>query len=118
MWALTIVLRWARLRALTIGTLLNGGVLTVWAVHHTVGIPFGLAGDHRHPVAAIDVTSAILEALLVAAVVAIFALGPNRKVPTASLAGIMSVLRCRSIVPRRARDLVAHVGHRSGRPHP
>ena len=91
-WALAIVLRPPTRRALTIGALLNGAVLAVWVMHHTVGIPFGLAGDHRHPVAANDVTCAILEALLVAAVVAIFALGPNRKVPTASLAGIMSVL--------------------------
>ncbi len=43
-------------------------------------------------VAAIDLTCAALEALVVAAVVAIFAVGPNRKVPTASLAGIMGVL--------------------------
>src|SRR5262245_464799 len=91
-WALAIVLRPLTRRALIAGAVLNGAVLGVWVMHHTIGIPFGLAGDHRHPVAGLDLTCAVLEALVVVAVVAIFAIGPNRKVPTASLAGIMSVL--------------------------
>jgi hypothetical protein len=90
-WALWIVLRAPTRRVLTAGALLNGAVLGVWVMHHTVGIPFGLAGDHRHPVASIDLTCAVLEALVVAAVVAIFAAGPSRKVPTASFGGLMGV---------------------------
>src|SRR6476619_1979747 len=90
-WALWIVLRAPTRRVLTAGALLNGAVLAVWVMHHTVGIPFGLAGDHRHPVASIDLTCAVLEALVVAAVVAIFAAGPSRKVPTARFGGLMGV---------------------------
>ena len=91
-WAIRIVVGAPTRRALATGALLNASVLAVWVMHHSVGIPFGLAGDHRHVVAAIDLTCAALEALVVVAVAAIFAVGPNRKVPTASLAGIMGVL--------------------------
>ncbi len=97
-WALAIVLRAPTRRALTVGAVLNGAVLATWVAHHTVGIPFGLAGDHHHPVGTVDATCAVLEALVVAAVLAIFAIGPNRKVPTASLAGIVALLGIGAVV--------------------
>ena len=45
-----------------------------------------------HGVGTVDLTCAVLEALLVAAVVAVLVVGPERWVPTTSLAGIAGVL--------------------------
>ncbi|RPI05658.1 MAG: hypothetical protein EHM63_09150, partial [Actinobacteria bacterium] len=91
-WAITVLLRPVTRRLLVTGAVLNGVVALVWAMHHSVGIPFDLAGDHAHGVGTVDLTCAVLEGLLVAAVVAVVVVGPERRVPTTSLAGIAGVL--------------------------
>ena len=118
-WAIAVILRPVTRRLLITGAVLNGAVALVWAVHHSVGIPFDLAGDHGHGVGTVDLTCALLEGLLVAAVVAILAVGPARRVPTTSLAGIAAVLAAGALFASGTAVLsgASHDGEAAGHSH-
>ena len=118
-WAIAVIVRPVTRRLLTTGAVLNGVVALVWAVHHSVGIPFDLAGEHGHGVGTVDLTCTLLEGLLVAAVVAILAVGPARRVPTTSLAGVAGVLAAGALFASGTAVLsgASHEGEAAGHAH-
>ena len=117
-WALAIVLRSPTRRALTVGALLNGGVLAVWAVHHTVGIP--VRSCRRSPPPGCRNRRHVRDPRSPPRRRGRRDLRPRPEPQSADCEPRRDHerARCRSVVRVGPRDLVARVGHRSGRPHP
>jgi hypothetical protein len=59
-WALLVLVR-PGARVLVVGALLNAGVLVLWAVTRTAGVPWGVAVGRREPIGALDTTCSLLE---------------------------------------------------------
>jgi hypothetical protein len=63
-WAVAVLVAPLR-RLVTVGVLTNLGVVTLWAWTRAVGIPFGVGGGVRERVGVLDVTSTLLEVVVV-----------------------------------------------------
>jgi hypothetical protein len=65
-WVVAVLVA-PRRQVVTVGVLMNLGVVALWAWTRAVGIPFGVAGGVRQRVGVLDVTSTLLEVVVVGA---------------------------------------------------
>jgi hypothetical protein len=63
-WAVAALVA-PRRQVVTLGVLMNLGVVALWAWTRAVGIPFGVGGGARQRVGVLDVTSTLLEVAIV-----------------------------------------------------